>query len=158
MGMQVGDRKGGPMADINVTPLVDVVLVLLIIFMVITHLLGSGVDVPLPMAVAAEEVRDGGQHLVVSLKKSNSKVVMAPGSTGPAPRIPPEVYVDTTRTTMDSLIVDMNEAYREKPQRSVLVKGDKQLTWRDVREVMDVIHEGGVNQMFLATEKDKGSE
>ncbi len=48
MGMQVGDRSGGPMADINVTPLVDVVLVLLIIFMVITHLLGSGVAVPYP--------------------------------------------------------------------------------------------------------------
>ena len=104
MGMQVGGRSGGPMAEINVTPLVDVVLVLLIIFMVITHLLGSGIDVPLPDAKAAEEVRDGAQHLVVSLKKSDAKVVLAPGSTGPAPRIPPEVYVDTSRTTMDTLI------------------------------------------------------
>lgn len=153
MGMQVGDRSGGPMADINVTPLVDVVLVLLIIFMVITHLLGSGVDVPLPETVSAHEVRDGGQHLVVSLKKSDARVVAAPGSTGVAPRIPPEVYVDTTRSSMDTLIKDINTAYREKPERNLLVKGDKQLTWRDVREVMDVIHDGGMNQMFLATEQ-----
>jgi biopolymer transport protein TolR len=154
--MHVVDKRGGPMAEINITPLVDVVLVLLIIFMVITFLLGSGIDVPLPDTTAAQEVRDGGQHLVVSLKKSNARVILAPGSTGPAPRIPPEVYVDTTRTSMDTLIEDMNKAYREKPERSVLIKGDKQLTWRDVREVMDVIHDGGVNQMYLATEQERG--
>ena len=156
MAMNVGGKKGGLMADINVTPLVDVVLVLLIIFMVITHLLGSGIDVPLPKAASAEEVRDGGQHLVVSLKKSDAKAVLAPGSTGTIPRIPPEIYVDTTRSTMDTLITDINKAYREKPERSVLVKGDQQLNWREVRTVMNVIHDGGVNQMFLATEKAKG--
>ena len=48
MGMNVGGGKGGPMADINVTPLVDVVLVLLIIFMVVTQMLSSGVEVKLP--------------------------------------------------------------------------------------------------------------
>ena len=48
MGMNTGGNKGGPMGDINVTPLVDVVLVLLIIFMVVTQMLQSGVDVKLP--------------------------------------------------------------------------------------------------------------
>ncbi|HNC96460.1 MAG TPA: biopolymer transporter ExbD, partial [Myxococcota bacterium] len=50
MGMSVGGKKGGAMADINVTPLVDVVMVLLIIFMVVTPMLSSGVDVKLPQA------------------------------------------------------------------------------------------------------------
>ena len=50
MGMNVGGNKGGPMGDINVTPLVDVVLVLLIIFMVVTQMLQSGVEVKLPNA------------------------------------------------------------------------------------------------------------
>ena len=141
------------MADINVTPLVDVVLVLLIIFMVITHLLGSGVSVPLPPAETATEVRDGGQHLVVSVKKSARRIVVASG--GVAPRVPPEIYVDTDRSSEDDLITDINEAYQEKPNRGLLIKGDKELTWRDVREVMDIIHAGGMNTMLLATEQEK---
>ena len=154
MGMSVGGKSGGPMADINVTPLVDVVLVLLIIFMVVTHLLGSGVDVPLPEATTATEVRDAGQHLVVSVKKVAARQVVVPeGMT--APRIPPEIYVDTLRSSDDSLISDINDAYQDKPDRSLLIKGDKELTWREVREVMDVIHAGGMNTMLLAVEQEK---
>jgi biopolymer transport protein TolR len=154
MGMKVGDKTGGPMADINVTPLVDVVLVLLIIFMVITHLLGSGVDVPLPSAKTGTEVRDGGQHLVVSIKAGEQRnIVMPEGMT--APRTMPEIYVDVARTEPDALIDDINQAYQDKPNRSLLVKGDKALTWRDVREVMDIIHSGGMTTMLLAVEGQK---
>jgi len=154
MGMKVGDRTGGPMADINVTPLVDVVLVLLIIFMVITHLLGSGVDVPLPPAKTGTEVRDGGQHLVVSIKAGEKRNIVVPeGMT--APRVTPEIYVDVTRTEPDALINDINQAYQDKPERSLLVKGDKTLTWRDVREVMDIIQSGGMTTMLLAVETEK---
>jgi hypothetical protein len=64
MGAKVGGKKGGAMADINVTPLVDVCLVLLIIFMVVTPMLSSGVDVKLPKVKTAEEEKDMGQHLV----------------------------------------------------------------------------------------------
>ena len=154
MGMKVGDKSGGPMGDINVTPLVDVVLVLLIIFMVITHLLGSGVAVPLPPAQTGIEVRDGGQHLVVSIKAPEERNIIVPAGMT-APRIPPEVYVDMTRTEEDALISDINEAYQDKPDRSLLIKGDKNLSWRDVREVMDVIHAGGMSTMLLAVEGEK---
>ena len=133
MGMQVGDRSGGPMADINVTPLVDVVLVLLIIFMVITHLLGSGVAVPLPPAGTGIEVRDGGQHLVISIKAPEQRNIVVP----------------------EGMTADINEAYQDKPDRSLLIKGDKNLSWRDVREVMDVIHAGGMTTMLLAVEGEK---
>ena len=68
MGMSVGGKKGGAMSDINVTPLVDVVMVLLIIFMVVTPMLSSGVDVKLPKAKTATEERDMGQFLVISLR------------------------------------------------------------------------------------------
>jgi biopolymer transport protein ExbD len=155
MGMSVGGKSGGPMADINVIFLVDVVLVLLIIFMVITHLLGSGVDVPLPPAETGTEVRDGGQHLVVSIKASEQRKVVVPEGMV-APRTPPEIYVDMTRSEPDALITDINEAYQDDPQRSLLVKGDKNLTWQDVREVMDVIHSGGMSTMLLAVEGVKG--
>ena len=154
MGMKVGDSTGGPMADINVTPLVDVVLVLLIIFMVITHLLGSGVDVPLPSAKTGTEVRDGGQHLVVSIKAGEQRNIVMPEGMAP-PRTMLEIYVDVARTEPDALIDDINQAYQDKPNRSLLVKGDKTLTWRDVREVMDIIHSGGMTTMLLAVEGQK---
>jgi len=154
MGMKVGDSSGGPMADINVTPLVDVVLVLLIIFMVITHPLGSGVDVALPPAKTGIEVRDGGQHLVVSVKAGEKRNIIVPEGMQ-APRVMPEIYVDVTRTEPDALINDINNAYQDKPDRSLLVKGDKTLSWRDVREVMDIIHAGGMTTMLLAVEGEK---
>ena len=55
MSMAVGGKKGGPMADINVTPMADIMIVLLIIFMVITPMLQKGVDVKLPVASNSEE-------------------------------------------------------------------------------------------------------
>ena len=137
MGMQVGDRQGGPMADINVTPLVDVVLVLLIIFMVVTPMLSSGVDVKLPNAKSAEEAQDVGQHLVVSIRDDRA------------------IFVDTKRSAIETVTDDINEAYRQDPARSLLIKADSTLTWRQVREVMDIIHDGGMTSMLLATEKEE---
>ena len=135
MGMQVGDSKGGPMADINVTPLVDVVLVLLIIFMVVTPMLSSGVDVKLPKAKTTEDTQDVGQHVVVSIREDDA------------------IFVDTNRSSRDTLIDDLNAEWSKGPARSLLIKGDSRLTWRQVKEVMDLIHEGGMNTMLLATEK-----
>ena len=66
MGGKLG-AGGGPMADINVTPLIDVVLVLLVVFMVITPMLSSGLPVDLPMATTTVQVNDVGQHIVISM-------------------------------------------------------------------------------------------
>lgn len=138
MGMSVGGKKGGPMADINVTPLVDVVLVLLIIFMVVTPMLSSGVDVMLPLAKTAEESQDNGSHLVVSIKEDES------------------VYVETTPTTKETLIADLNAEWKKKPERALLIKGDKRLTWKQVHGVLEVIQENGLTTMLLATESKSG--
>jgi len=137
MGMQTGGKKGGAIADINVTPLVDVVLVLLIIFMVVTPMLSSGADVALPKAKTAQETQDVGQHLVVSIREDEA------------------VFVDTKRSSPDTLVDDINEGYKDDPARSLLIKGDKNLTWKQVHQVMDIIQEGGMNTMLLATEKSK---
>ena len=133
MGMAVGDRKGGPMADINVTPLVDVVLVLLIIFMIVTPMLASPVEVVLPDAKKADEAKDLGSRVVVFL-----------GPKG-------EIYVGRERTDKDHVVAAINEAFKTKERRELLIKADSTLTWRDVHELMDVIHDGGVQNMFLAT-------
>jgi len=135
MGMQVGKKKGGPINDINVTPLVDVVLVLLIIFMVVTPMLTSGMDVKLPAAANTETTQDYGQHLVISIRSDGA------------------VFVDTKRSSKDDLIEDINAEYRKDPSRALLIKGDQGLTWKMVHEVMDLINENGMSTMSLATSK-----
>ena len=69
MSMAVGGKKGGPMADINVTPMADIMIVLLIIFMVITPMLQKGVDVKLPQASNTKERKDEPKTIVVAVKK-----------------------------------------------------------------------------------------
>ena len=137
MGMSVGGKKGGMMAEINVTPLVDVMLVLIIIFMVVTPLLTSGVDVQLPTAKKGETSQDLGKHLVVAIKQDET------------------VYVETSQVTEETLLDEINAAYKEDPARPLLIKGDKRLTWKQVRKVMDAIHEGGMSTMLLAVEKEE---
>jgi biopolymer transport protein ExbD len=136
MGAQVGGKKGGAIAAINVTPLVDVVLVLLIIFMVVTPMLGAGVDVKLPMVKTAEEEKDMGQHLVVSVRNDG------------------KVFIDRDPITMDRLVAEIEV---RRGNKQILLKGDKTVTYRQVREVMDVIHKDVPNTdtMMLAAEKKK---
>ncbi len=137
MGAKVGGKKGGAIADLNVTPLVDVVLVLLIIFMVVTPMLSSGVDVRLPKARTSSEEKDLGQHLVISVKGDGT------------------MFVDRDEVTLDTVVGRVEEV---RDNRSLLVKGDQAATWRQVRGVMDKLNQaniGGTETMLLATEKIK---
>ena len=135
MGAKVGGKKGGAMADINVTPLVDVVLVLVIIFMVVTPMLSSGVDVELPKAKTAEEEKDMGQHLVISVRGDGV------------------VFVDRAEVTLDELAPLVE---KERANRPMLLKGDQKVTYKQVRDVMDKLHElPGTDTMLLAAEKLK---
>ena len=143
MGMNVGGNKGGPMGDINVTPLVDVVLVLLIIFMVVTQMLQSGVEVKLPNARTTTSVQDVGQHLVISIRPPLKN------------KTEPRMYVDRLQSNKDLLVSDINDAYADNPSRSILVKGSKDLRWKEAYTVLQTISEGGMTTMLLATEKEE---
>ena len=72
MSMNVGGSKGGVMADINVTPMADIMIVLLIIFMVITPMLQKGVDVRLPTAGNTKEKKDEPKTIMVAIRKDTS--------------------------------------------------------------------------------------
>ncbi|HCH65120.1 MAG: protein TolR [Deltaproteobacteria bacterium] len=139
MGMSAGGGGGnGPMADINVTPLVDVMLVLIIIFMLITPVLTSGVDVRLPKAKSVDEGQDVGQNIAISVKADES------------------VYVGKNQTSTETLIADLQAEYENDPARGLLIKGDKRLKWKHVHKVMWQINdEGGMSTMLLAVEKSK---
>lgn len=149
MGASMGGG-GGPMADINVTPLIDVVLVLLVVFMVITPMLESGKNVDLPVSTQARTVKDTGQHVVVSI-------------TGDG-----QWWVQSTRVTEDDLISVLNEErnMRLKAQEKrlkegefpkdppILVKADRSLTYRQVRELLDLLARQDITHVRVATAKE----
>jgi biopolymer transport protein ExbD len=124
-----GPRARQPVrADINVTPLVDVVLVLLIIFMVVAPIIAQAVPVDLPETVHHERKPDDGQHLVVSVTRTG------------------QVYVRNTPVTLHELPRLIDGA-------KVHFKGDSRADYGVVRRVMDAIHKATVQDIQLETEE-----
>jgi biopolymer transport protein TolR len=122
-------------SDINVTPLVDVCLVLLIIFMVVTPLLQKGVNVTLPSTVDPEKMPENEKQLEVSIKSDGN------------------VFIGQNWVTEDNLPSTLKEVYETNPERQVVVKGDKSLKYKEVRKVMRLINEAGFTRVGLITEK-----
>ncbi len=146
MGAKLGGRGGGPIADINVTPLIDVVLVLLVVFMVITPMLSSGLPVDLPMATSTITVNDAGQHVVVSITKNGEWAIDQEVLEGEDRE--PGVLVTKVRE------VKFAAAARGE-DKFVLVKADRSLPYRDVREVLDALGEANFPQVLIAAGKEK---
>jgi biopolymer transport protein TolR len=126
-----GNQKGGLRAEINVTPLVDVVLVLLIIFMVVTPMLHRGKDVDLPSAHKSDQENKKTDPVVVSLTKEG------------------QVFIENEAVTADDLTEKTEEALAKDPERKFLLKGDSKLTVGDVRDIMDKIRLGGAKSVEL---------
>lgn len=146
MGAKLG-TKGGPMADINVTPLIDVVLVLLVVFMVITPMLQSGLPVELPKASQTTTVNDVGQHIVISVG-TNQKCTEFPCE------LPAMWYVEQEPVTSDSIVNQINAEWRDNPERSLLIKADRRLPYYQVREVMDLLASHNMTSLYVAAEKE----
>jgi biopolymer transport protein ExbD/biopolymer transport protein TolR len=142
MAMQMGGK--GLNSDINVTPLVDVMLVLLIIFMVITPMLQRGKAVQLPPTRQPEKQPDDGKDIVVSaqwLKKGAGFGTM--------------IYMGQDQVTEERLHTRLLDELRKDPSKSIYLKGDRRLNYGAVRKVMEICHEAGFQQVKLATEELK---
>jgi biopolymer transport protein ExbD len=139
--MQAGGSGGGFNADINVTPFVDICLVLLIIFMVVTPMLQEGIQVHLPFAKNTQKTPDDEDHAVVVAVKDD-KVIFVQRK--PVPR--------------DQYLAEMTEIHDRTPDRSVLIKADRAMKYGDVRKVMVETNEAGFTEVSLVTEKIPGAE
>ena len=127
-------------SEINVTPLVDVCLVLLIIFMVVTDKLTRGKDVPLPKTKHHVEIKDTGDQLIVSLSKDGSHV---------------QLWWDREAVKdIPELRKHLDEELHRKP-RPMFVKGDADLTYGDVYPVLVEINKAGSPQVQLSTQELK---
>ena len=122
-----------PLAEINVTPFVDVMLVLLIVFMVAAPLMTVGVNVALPKTSAARTIQPP-QPLAVSIDAEG------------------RVYIGKTETAADQLVARLAEIRRAEPERIVLVRGDQTLDYGRVMEVMGEVSKAGFAKVSLIAE------
>jgi biopolymer transport protein TolR len=125
-------------AEINVTPLVDVVLVLLIIFMVVTPIIASGVPVELPRTVHHDRKPDDGKDIIISVTKDKRIYVFGHAAADPR---------EVTRM--------VEEERRKHPEKTAFIKGDQQTTYGAVRDVMEAVHKAGLSDVMLGTEEVK---
>ena len=142
MGMAVG---GGNKynSEINVTPMVDIMLVLLIIFMVITPLLQSGVSVALP-----KEMRNPEEDPAI-IKESSFVVAITAEN---------EYYVGKDKVEITDLKDQVNQAMENKrpEERIVYIKSDVNANYGSVVEVINTIRQAGIDQIGLVADKKKG--
>ena len=118
-------------SDINVTPLVDVCLVLLIIFMVVTPMLQKGVPVNLPMTEEPEKTPDTEKQLQISVKADGS------------------VYLGPNVVRKDQVDSELKTIHDHTPDREIAVKGDKKVKYGDVLDVLRACREVGFNNVGL---------
>jgi len=136
MAMTAGG-KGGIKSEINVTPLVDVVLVLLIIFMVVTPMLQRGKDVQLPKSLYVDKDPKGGDPLILSVTKDGS------------------IWVEKDKYTESTLEQRLKDEIIASPYRPFLLKGDTSITVGEVRKVMAIARKAGARGVRVAVEQLK---
>ncbi len=134
----VAPRRNGrgryrPMAEINVTPMVDVMLVLLIIFMVTAPLLTVGVELNLPRT-QANQVSQPDEPLTVSIRADGS------------------IFVQETATTVEELGARLAAIAQNKPDLRIFVRGDRGANYGRIAEVLGAISRGGFTKIALITD------
>ena len=138
MSMAVGSEAEGAIADINMTPMIDVLLVLLIIFMVITPLTPKGLEALVPQPNEDEEQQqppDNIRTVVVSVNADKS------------------IMINRDPSRLDVLQDRLRDIFKTRAERVMFVRGAPSLDFRDVAEVIDISKGAGVDRIGLLTEQ-----
>ena len=133
-----GRGRYRPMAEINVTPMVDVMLVLLVIFMITAPLLTVGVPVDLPKTQAAQ-INEAIEPLVVTINAEG------------------KIFLQETETDFDSLVPRLQAITGSKPDTRIFVRGDKNVAYGRIMEVMGTISAAGFSKVALIAELPRGT-
>jgi len=124
-------------SEINVTPLVDVCLVLLIIFMVVTPMLQKGVPINLPVTEEPEKTPDTEKQLQISVKNDGS------------------VYLGSLAVRKEQVQTELETIHQKSPDREIAVKGDKMVKYGAVLDVLKACREVGFNNVGLIAQPKK---
>ena len=142
MGMGVPQRghtrRFRPVAEINVTPMVDVMLVLLVIFMVTAPLMTSGVQVDLPKT-DAQPVKGDDQPITLSLDAAG------------------KLFIGDTEIAADDLVAKLKAIMGQKPDQRIFIRADKGIEYGKVMEVMGMLGGAGFEKVALVTEMKGGA-
>ena len=134
-GVGSGLSNGEPISDINITPLVDVMLVLLIVFMITAPMMIQGVDVNLPRATTAP-LKPPEEMLTIRVAKDGI------------------VWIDKRRTTLDELASVMTKVLEARTIKDVLLAADRDLSYETVMRVISRLKKAGVNRIGMVTQPE----
>ena len=127
------DNGNRPLAEINVTPLVDVVLVLLIIFMVTAPMLQMGIDVNLPR-VKAKSINVSEEKLVLTINGRQ------------------EIFINEFKTTLPDLSAKLESIFKSRTDRELFMRADKEVPYGVVVQVMSEVRKAGIDKLGMITE------
>ena len=133
MAMGVGGKSRTAMAEINVTPLVDVMLVLLIIFMITAPMLQHELDVNLPVAAGIPQVTAEDQVVLTVNKQGN-------------------IYLDQTAYTLDTLRPKLQTLYQMRRNKDIFLRADTDVPYGKVIQVMDEVKKAGILKLGMLTQ------
>ena len=134
MAMDLGGAKGGIKSDINVTPLCDVMLVLLIIMMIVAPLLQQGVAVKLPQAGNTVDKPETQDQTVIAIAKDKA------------------MYLNAKPVREGELATKLNEILENKKEKVVLIKADEEVEYGAVMAAMDQLRQAGIEDIGLVTD------
>jgi biopolymer transport protein TolR len=135
MSMDMGGAKGGLNSDINVTPLVDVMLVLLIIMMLIAPMLQKGVDVKLPEAGNTSDKPETQNQTVVGIT------------------VDKRLYVNSIQVRPDDFLNRVREALDATAEKIIFIKADEDAPYSSIMEAMDELRKAGIEDVGLITDR-----
>ena len=139
--MQAGGSDKQLNSEINVTPFVDICLVLLVIFMVVTPMLQEGITISLPYAKHTTKTQDD-EAVAITVAVPDDK----------------RIYIQKKQVPRDQFQAEMTEIHDRMPDKAILIKADKKMKYGDVRKVMVEANEAGFEEVSLVTEKAPGAE
>jgi biopolymer transport protein TolR len=137
MGMEVGENTGGSLSTPNVVPLIDILLVLIIIFMVITPLIPKGLDtlVPQPNKDQQQNQELENKTVVVQVLENN------------------KLKINNEDTNWDQLGPRIEQIFKERAEKVAFVKGDKEVMFQEVARAIDIMRGAGIDKVGLITAK-----